>query len=219
MRGWSKKSTWVGALSALALFVALPSDVQSETMGPYSIGFNLNFPTTAGETSQVLKNGFGFGLDFAYRPETSPLGLRLDVTHGSFDLTSDVLKQINLADTGWASYWGFNLSALLTTRTSGRIRPYLQAGPGIYHERAEASRFAGGGGVVCDPWFGCWNVSNSEDVADWSTWRMGWMGGGGLNVEFDSGGALFFQAQYHLISNEHKDAEIIPLALGYRQSF
>jgi hypothetical protein len=143
----------------------------------------------------------------------------LDVSHGSFDLTSAVLNQIDRADDGWASSWGFDVSAVLTPRHAGRIRPYLQFGPGVYYEHAEASRFSGGGGVVCDPWFGCWNYNNTEDVADWTTWRMGWLGGGGLNIEFDGGGAMFLQAQYHYIDNSKLDIEIVPLAIGYRQSF
>ncbi|MCG3204629.1 MAG: hypothetical protein KCHDKBKB_01344 [Elusimicrobia bacterium] len=201
-------------------FLVLPvQDVSSEVAGPYSFGFNLNFPTPAGDTTGVLKNGFGFGFDIGYRPENSFLGVRLDVSHGTFDLTSAVLDQIQQADDGWASYWGIDLSAVLTPRNAKVVRPYVQFGPGIYYEHAEASRFAGGGGVVCDPWFGCWNYNNTEDVADWSTWRVGWMGGAGLNFEFDYGGALYLQAQYHYIDNTNQDIELVPLALGYRHSF
>src|SRR6476646_6781579 len=97
----------------------------AEPVGPYNVGFNLNFPAAAGDTTGVLKNGFGFGLDLGYRPESSPLGLRMDIIHGSFDLTSAVLNKINFADAGWASYWGFDLSAVLTPRNARKIRPYL----------------------------------------------------------------------------------------------
>lgn len=205
---------------ALAFFGVMTKVAQAEVAGPYSLGFNLNFPVGAGETSDVLTNGFGFGMDFGYRPETSPLGLRLDMTYANFDLSHEVLKQINFADTGWASIWGFDLSAVLTPPNAHKARPYLQFGPGFYYQRAEASRFQGSGGVVCDPWFGCWEVANNQTVADFSTWRLGWMGGAGLNIEFDGGGAFFMQAQYHIINNANRqDTEFVPISAGYRQSF
>jgi hypothetical protein len=219
MKSSKKKLKIFGVLVMLVLLVPPAAEVRSETAGPYSVGFNLNFPTAAGDTTGILKNGFGFGFDMGYRPEDSFLGIRLDVTHASFDLTSAVLSQVNHADTGWASLWGFDMSAVLTPRHANRVRPYLQFGPGMYYEHAEASRLTAGGGVVCDPWFGCWDYNNTQDVADWSSWRLGWIGGGGINMEFDGGGALFLQAQYHYIPNTNQDIEIVPVAIGYRQTF
>ncbi len=206
-------------LLVVALLAAPLKVVRAEAAGPYSIGFNLNWPTPAGNSTALIKNGFGWGLDFGYRKESSPLGIRFDMMRESFDLTSTVLKQINFADSGWGSVTGFDLSLLLTAPNANHFRPYLQFGPGIYYEHLEASRFAGGGGVVCDPWFGCYNYNNTEDVADFSTWRGGWIAGGGLNMEFEGGGAMFLQAQYHYIINTKQDLEIIPIAIGYRQSF
>lgn len=212
------KKLFVGVLVCLFM-TAASKPVYSEVNGPYSFGFNMNFPAAVGATADVLKDGIGFAMDVGYRPETSPLGIRLDVSYASWELTSDVLNQINFADSGWATVWGFDLSAVLTPPNANKVRPYIQAGPGFYYESAEASRFQGGGGYVCDPWFGCWPVSNSETVADWSTWRMGWVGGAGLNFEFDGGGAFFLQMQYHLINNTRQDTEFVPMALGYRHTF
>ena len=72
---------------------------------------------------------------------------------------------------------------------------------------------------MCDPWYGCWNVDSSQSVADWSTWRLGWMGGAGLNFEVGSGASFFIQAQYHVINNTHAATEMMPIAMGYRVSF
>jgi opacity protein-like surface antigen len=207
------------AASSFAMALMTAPAARATEMGPYNVGFNLNFPQPAGDSAAVIKDGFGFGLDVGYRPEGSPLGLRLDVSHGSFDLTQNAINKIDHADSGWASFWAFDMSAVLTTPNSERMRPYLQFGPGIYHEQAEASRNTAGGGFVCDPYFGCWDYSNTEGVADFSTWRLGWMGGAGLNIEFDHGGALFLQAQYHVINNTKKDLEFVPLAIGFRQWF
>jgi opacity protein-like surface antigen len=214
-----RKMKFLGGALAFILLTAAFQPLGAEVAGPYSLGFNLNFPVGAGDTSDVLKNGFGFGADFTYRKETSPLGIRIDSVYSNFELTSSVLNQINRADTGFATIWGFDASAVLTPPSAHKVRPYLQAGPGFYYEHAEASRFEGNGGVVCDPWFGCWPVSNTQTVQDWSTWRLGWMGGAGLNIEFDNGGALFLQAQYHVINNTNQNTEFVPIAIGYRQSF
>lgn len=208
------------ALVVTVIFLGSPiNSVRADVNGPYNMGFNLNFPVPAGDTSDVLNDGFGFGLDLGYRKETCPLGVRLDMIYENFGLTSSVLNQIRKADSGYASTWGFDLSAVLTPPNANKIRPYIQAGPGFYYEHAEANNFSGSGGYYCDPWFGCYYIGNSQTVADWSTWRLGWMGGAGLNVEFDGGGALFLQAQYHMINNAHANTEFVPIAIGYRQSF
>lgn len=218
-----KKSRW-GLLLVAALMVAISLPVSAEVNGPYSMGFNLNFPVGAGDSSNALKNGFGFGMDFGYRPETSPLGFRLDMNYANFALTTDALHKISeathYADSGYATVWGFDGSLVLTPPNANKVRPYIQAGPGFYYEHAEASRYSGyGGGVVCDPWFGCYDTGYGQTVADWSSWRLGWMGGAGLNIEFDSGGAMFLQTQYHSITNTNNNLEFVPIAIGYRQSF
>jgi opacity protein-like surface antigen len=209
----------LGLICWLMLATAEQNTIQAEAEGPTSLGFNFNFPTATGETSDVLKNGFGFGLDMGYRPETSPFGLRFDMIYSNFDLTSEVLNNIRFADSGWASMWGFDLSAVLTPPNADKVRPYIQFGPGFYYQHAEATRFSGSGGVYCDPWFGCYNIANEESVADFSTWRLGWMGGAGLNFEFDGGGAMYVQAQYHMINNANTKTEFIPIAVGFRQTF
>jgi len=191
----------------------------ADVNGPYSFGFNLGVPMAVGETTNVLNDGFGFGLDFGYRPESSPLGIRLDMIYANFDLSSSVLKQVNYANDGYATLWGFGLSAVLAPPNANKVRPYLQFGPGFYYEHAEAYRYSGSGGVVCDPWFGCWETGTTQPVADYATWRLGWVGGAGLNIEFNGGGALFLQAQYHVVNNENQDLEIVPISLGFRQSF
>lgn len=195
------------------------SSLHAEPNGPSSFGFTFNIPVPAGDTTDVLNNGFGFGLDYTYRPEASPLGIRLDMIYESFGLTSDVLNQINRADSGYATTWGFGLSAVLTPRHVDKVRPYIQAGPGFFYEYAQASRFTGGGGYYCDPWFGCYGYSSSDTIADWSTWRLGWVGGAGINIEFDSGGAFYVQTQYYRINNAHANTEFIPIGLGYKWTF
>ncbi len=213
----NNKKVWLAIFFSIAIFSTSVS--QGELNGPYSFGFSLNIPATVGDTSNALKNGFGFGMDFGYRNEDSPLGIRLDMVYDNYSLTSDVLRQINFADSGYATTWGFDMSAVLTPRNAGKVRPYIQAGPGFYYQYAQASRFAGNGGYVCDPWFGCYPVSTSQTLVDWSTWRLGWMGGAGIGIEFDNGGALTLQAQYHRINNTRTDTEFMPIALGYRWSF
>lgn len=211
------KKTLVGIFVVGIVLAAVPYG-HADTAGPASFGFNLNFPVGAGDTGDMVNDGFGFGMDFGYRPEESPLGIRLDMVYSSFDLSSNVLKEINYVNDGYATVWGFDASAVLTFPHADKIRPYIQAGPGFYYEHAEALRVTGGG-VVCDPWFGCWDTGYAETVQDFSTWRLGWVGGAGLNIESQTGGALFLQLQYHFINNSSRDFEFVPIAVGFRQSF
>ncbi len=198
----------------------MPSSIaNAELNGPNNFGFTLNYPEPSGPTSDVLEDGFGFGMHYQYRPEESPLGLRLDMVYDNFGLTEEVLSRINRADSGYASIWGFNLSLVLQPAKPDKIRPFVQVGPGFYYEYIQASRFSGNGGYVCDPWFGCYPVSTSDTLVDESTWRLGAMAGAGINVEFDSGGALVMQAQFHRINNANVDTEFIPISLGYQWSF
>src|SRR5262245_15308064 len=134
------------SICAAAFLLALGGSVhpaKAETNGPFSAGFNLNIPVATGETSDVLRHGFGFGLHMGYRNESSPIGIRFDNVYDNFSLSSDVLNQINRADSGYATVWGFDLSAVLTPPNAERVRPFLQVGPGFYYEYAQASRFAG----------------------------------------------------------------------------
>lgn len=217
---WNNLKQVLLVSAIISTFVLVPSgQAGAEVNGPGSFGFNLGFPVGAGDTGDMINDGFGFGLDLGYRPEHSALGFRLDMVYASFDLSSNVLQQINYVNDGYATVWGFDASVVLTPPNANTIRPYLQFGPGFYYQHAEALRVSGGGGVVCDPWFGCWDTGTVQTVQDWTTWRLGWVGGAGINIENSNGGALFLQTQYHLINNAHRDLEFVPISIGYRQSF
>ena len=115
--------------------------------------------------------------------------------------------------------WGLDTSIVLAPPNADKIRPYIQFGPGFYYEHAEALRVTNNGPVVCDPWFGCYETGTVQSVQEETTWRLGWMGGFGLNIENARGGALFLQAQYHLVNNTNRDLEFVPISIGFRQSF
>ncbi|MCG3204573.1 MAG: hypothetical protein KCHDKBKB_01288 [Elusimicrobia bacterium] len=208
-------------IGAMFLMVAIfpIKVVQADVKGPGSFGFNLNYAPGAGDTSDTLDDGWGFGMDLGYRKESSLLGVRLDLVHNSFEFSDSALNQYYLVNDGFVSVWGIDASVVLAPPNADKIRPYIQFGPGFYYEYAEAYRVTNNGPVVCDPWFGCYETGTAQSIEEETTWRLGWVGGFGLNIENARGGALFLQVQYHLVNNSKRDLEFVPISIGYRQSF
>lgn len=195
--------------------------LRADENGPWKMGFALSFPEETGGTKDVLRQGFGFDFHTAYTKTDSVLGVRFDASHASFGLSDNVLKHIDGADSGYAVFWGLGANVQVQPIHSKRVKPTLYAGPGLYYERAEATRDGVTTGIICDPWFGCYEalVPGQVGIAKKSTTRMGWQGGMDIDFTFDGGGALSLGVQYVRISNTNVDTEYIPINIGYSQRF
>jgi opacity protein-like surface antigen len=185
------------------------------------MGFALSFPEETGGTKEVLRQGFGFDFHTAYTKPDSVFGIRFDASHASFSLSDTVLKHVDGADSGYMVAWGGGASLQIQPKHSKRIKPTIYAGPGLYYERAEATRDGVTTGIICDPWFGCYEalVPGQVGVAKISTTRMGWQGGADIDFTFDGGGAFSIGVQYVRINNTNVDTEYIPINVGYTQRF
>ncbi len=76
------------------------------------------------------------------------------------------------------------------------VRPYLVAGPGMYHRSVEITRYVGSG-VICDPyWYVCDTYQTSEVTGSRGGWDVGFNVGGG--VAFGLGSAEFYiETRFH----------------------
>jgi opacity protein-like surface antigen len=196
------------------------SSLHANDNGDWGSGFALSFPQAAGDTKDYINRGFGFDLNVTYQKPDSIFGLRFDGIYAGFQLTDQVIENVSHADQGYANVWGAGANLMLTPKSAEKFKPHLYAGPGFYYQHAEATRYGYSNGYVCDPYWGCYPSSSGQySVASQSTSRLGWQGGAGLEVCFDSGGALTLDVQYVSINNTNANLEFMPLNIGYEWHF
>jgi opacity protein-like surface antigen len=186
-----------------------------ETPQNWNMGFALTFPQGSGPAENALRDGFGLNLNAGYQKPTQMVGFRVDMIYANFHLTDAVISRLDNATEGSFDVFGGGASLVFNPRIGKRVQPSVYAGPGIYHEHAEATW-----DDSCDPVFGCPAGGSDYTTTRLNTTRLGWQGGAGLDFFFDDGGvALSVNVQYIRINNTQVDMEIMPINVGYKVMF
>ena len=215
------KWSWFAACLILAGLLGVSNSVYAEYNEPWGVGFSIGWPQPAGKTKEFMGPGFGIGLHGTWQKEDSFLGVRLDGLYSGHNLTNQVVNGITFSQDGYINIWGIAASLMLTPRGAEKFKPHIYAGPGYFYQIAETYRYGATAGWVCDPWWGCYPVSTTTEVAHKSRASFGLLAGAGLEICFERYGSLVLDVQYIAIDNEggNDNTEFVPLNIGYKWRF
>jgi opacity protein-like surface antigen len=225
----------IAFLFVVALLAAAPAQAQDKKAN-VNIGGGYTFSLS--EVRKYLGDGYNInvGVTFNVMPV---LGLQVEYSYNGLGK-----KQVQLpAVTPPAGavqkpiYGDMNmqygdLNLVYKPRTSGKAKPYLIAGGGVYYRPVKVT--TPGAGYVppyCNPWYYiCWPgglVEVDYVLAEASTWATGLDFGGGVTVMATDTFGIYFEARYHYIwGPEIKDlqgnslgkatGQFLPITFGIR---
>ncbi len=172
----------LAAVGVLALVTAASAHAQS----PASFGLGGGITIPAGSTSDGLKTGW-HGLALVdFKPQTSPVGFRIDAMYSDLKFKGGGGKDQMIDGTGNILY-SFPVSA------ETKIRPYVLGGGGIYNIKAK------------DDLLG----------TSVSTTKFGINAGAGFDFPV-SGATIFAEARFHNVFVTGSDFKFIPITVGVK---
>jgi opacity protein-like surface antigen len=222
-------------LFGAALFAAVPASAQDKKVN-VNIGGGYTFSLS--DVRKYLGDGYNIsiGLTFNLKPT---IGIQAEYSFNGLgqkriDLPADSLPS---GATLKPIYGDMNmqygdLNLVYKPKTSGRMKPYLVAGAGVYYRPVKVT--TPGAGYVppyCNPWYYvCWPggfVEVEQILAEASTWGSGFDFGGGVTVMAGEAFGIYVEARYHFIwGPEIKDLEgkslgkahgqFLPITIGVR---
>ena len=159
----------------------------------WSAGAGVSMPT--GDLGDGAGTGFHLQGASAYRRAKWPISLRGELAYHHFgqkDWSVPGQGNTTINYTGKSSSIAGALDAAYSLPMSGRMKPYLLGGPGIYNNRSELAR-------------------TGQPSVTASDTKMGLNVGGGMNFAF-VGRQAYLEARYHHVDQ----AAWIPITFGLR---
>jgi opacity protein-like surface antigen len=222
-------------LFVAALLAAVPAQAQDKKVD-VNIGAGYTF-----SLSEVRKHlGDGYNIDFGLTFNVTPvIGIQVEYAYNGLgkkridpmatNLPSGAVEQPIYADMNM-QYGDFNL--VFKPPTSGKAKPYIIAGMGVYYRPVKATTpTAGYVPPYCDPWFYyCWPggfVEVDQVIASKSSTGFGINFGAGVNLMMTDTASIYIEARYHYIwGPELKDSQgvsygkangqFLPITFGIR---
>jgi len=213
-------------LSAGLTQAARPDKDWKEWFGNFAIGYA---GIDGDEGGEAFNDDWYFEGGATLWPDSSPVGLSLNVSYSEYDAKNSVVQLINdaiddngggrPATGGDATLWGFTADAVWGTRSKGSVDFSVSAGAGMYYYKTHLTTSSL---VVYPPICGWWWClpggvgTGTTALTSNSDWEWGWNVGVGLTFEVGSTGSqIFLEAKYHEIQTD-RDVEITPIVIGYR---
>ncbi len=188
-------------------------------------GSHIDFSAGGGFSEPLGRAGnnlnTGWNLDFRGGYKPSPhLALDLDWNYNHFNLNSTALARYGEPG-GYMTVWSLSFMPVLKGSPHWHVTPYIMGGPGIYSRNLSLTQPALVNTFYCDPFFGfCYpaTVGVNQVVASNTTYKMGFNGGGGLEVPLGhSNFKVFGEARYSRMFTTHgTDLTFIPVTFGIR---
>ncbi len=215
-----------------ALIAAVPAFAQDKKV---DVNIGAGYTFSLSDVRKYLGNGYNIdlGLTFNIRPA---IGFQVEYAYnglGNKQVNVVGSDQVQKPITGHMNmqYGDFNL--VFKPPTSGKAKPYIVAGVGVYYRPVKVTTPAAGYvPPYCNPWYYfCWPggfVTVDQVLASASTTGFGIDFGAGLSVWATESFAVYFEARYHYIwGPELKDpgtgaslgkanGQFLPITFGIR---
>lgn len=182
----------------------------------------LGYSLTSGTTADFLEDGGLIDGGFSFFPEGGPVGLRVDLSYGYHNATSQLLQYGEQStgyavDNGYGEIGAVSVGAVVRAAWSSHSHVYALAQIGESDVRVQLNQSNNGSGSYCNPFY-CgsdYNGRDSTTVYDRSIDRFSWNLGVGVEFPLRGGQNLFLEAQYRRIETP-TPLEYWPLAVGWR---
>jgi hypothetical protein len=165
----------------------------------------------AGKTVNTAWN-ITLGAGYNFVPK---FGVLAEYSFNRFGLTDAVINEAG-TDDGNTHLWSATLEPIWRYKNGGKFGGYVIGGGGFY--RALTSLTNNTYGIYCDPFYGCYPVSQSYTVSHFSSNQGGANIGLGFTYKTDPSNrlALYTEARYLWIDTPGHSSEFIPVTVGLR---
>jgi hypothetical protein len=174
------------------------------------VGFNQPFSgaSQTATTAWAVKVGGGYNF-------TPRVGLLAEYSFNRFGLTNTVINEAG-TDGGNSHLWSLTLEPIVRYKIHGKVGGYLIGGGGFY--RALTSFTNAVEGIYCDPFYGCYPVSQSYVVSHFSSNQGGVNIGTGFTYKLDPADvwAFYSEVRYEWVNTPGHSSEFIPVTFGVR---
>ncbi len=206
-------------LGVLAVAAAMPAQAQDkkEVQGYVAGGYVTPF----GNADDYLDAGWNISGGAIFRPmPDKPFGVRLDLGYSSMDANNNAINLGNaanyLVDGGYMSMGNLTAEFMWEFGNPDKFGGYLAVGGGGYRRYAALTANVLQTGVICDPYWGCYNavVTGTQTLASDSLIKWGWSVAGGATFAVGNG-QMYVEARYHWMMSS-PSTQYFPILIGYR---
>ena len=206
---------WVASV-VFVLLVMGAATAQSSRID-FSAGGGFSEPE--GRAGNNLNTGWNVDFRGGFKPSPH-LALDLDWNYNHFNLNNAALARYGEPG-GYMNVWSLSFVPILKGSPHWHVTPYVLGGPGLYYRNLSLTQPALVNTFYCDPFFGfCYpaTIGVNQVVASNTTYKMGFNGGGGVEVPLRSSNfKIFGEARYSRMFTTHgTDLTFIPVTFGIR---
>jgi opacity protein-like surface antigen len=220
----------LGTLSTGSSWAGRPDKTWKNWFGHLAGGWDV----ASGDFGNIVDDTWTLSGGATWWPETSPVGLDIDLAWQDFDVSKDAIRRINEEigtdpgndgeiNNGDVSIWSLTTDVIWSPNTQSKVGFYLVGGIGVY--RLEGQLTSQGlvyYPPICDPWLwwcypggvGPGTIIEERETAT----EFGYNAGIGINFELASGSQVYVEAKYHAIQTDNRTTEYIPVQVGFRWS-
>jgi len=191
---------------------------------PLRVQIEGGYSVTSGDAATLLHDGWNVGLGLTWFPTSKlPLGLRVDGSYSSFDLTYDALARAAQAIGQPGTYYGHqnlyggDLDLELDLPLSHHARWYFFGGAGRYRAETVVKQAQYQFGFACFYYcFPAYIPVVTLEQHSTSDWLRSWNAGMGFEFALADPASFFIEARYLRIEPYANRNEFIPIRVGLR---
>ncbi len=203
-----------GVAALLLAFTSIGAYSQDSARFNFGVGIGPNPIHNAGRNLDIGWNaGIRGGVNMGQHVDAN-----LDASYSEFGLTSTALALFG-ETRGTVAVWSLNFQPRLhLAPRRSRTNAYAMAGFGIFHRKLSLGRPVLAKGVFCDPFFGCYPITQTgeQDVDSFTTLKPGFNVGSGLEFRIgESRAKIFAEGRYQrMFTNHGSDFSYLPVTFG-----
>jgi hypothetical protein len=185
----------------VVLLVLTPSPGSAQDRRVYlNLGGGPTF--NAGDIGDRFGNGWGPAVGVTIEGPKQKLGFQFEYGYRWFDIKDDARifgGATRFSANHKVHQLDFN-AVWNVTQPGSSVRPYVVAGPGLYHRSVEITEYVGNG-VICDPyWYVCGVYPVADVVGSRGGWDFGFNVGGGAGFGIGGSAEFYVEMRYHYVA-------------------
>jgi opacity protein-like surface antigen len=221
----------------VSLVAAAPARAQDDRVVHFTIGGGVT--PVLGAVSDRFDTGGGFDVGVWIQPPATPMfAMHVEYSFnglGGHDRTIglqatpfDPITTNGLIESHHDVHV-FTFNGILQVPGTGRFRPYLSGGSGVYYRTVSLTTPDVGFTTVCDPyWYVCYPTAVEVDrvIGDRSSWDPGVNLGGGVAIGLNEHASFYVEAKWHYVwgpkftdlqgVTQQANGQYFPVTFGFR---
>jgi hypothetical protein len=162
----------------------------------------------AGDLGERFGTGWGPAVGVTFENASNRLGFQFEYAYRWFDIKDDApfFGASRFSANHQTHQLDFNIIANLAPPEAA-LRPYIVAGPGMYHREVEITEYIGSG-VICDPYYYiCGTYPVTDVIGSRGGWDFGFNIGGGVGFGIGESAEFYVETRYHYVAGPEIEPE------------